>query len=183
MKYSGKIIRLCCVGIPLLMSSIVTSAEVIDKIVAILDNELILLSEIREQVERPVVAVFANIQPLVDPEEEALAYIVEQRLLRREIQYLAFPKEKEFGESLAIDYIVTAYKHGSVEEFKRQLQAQGVTEADLEKELTLYMKGIDYIRRKYRFNTDINDPDVVLNLFRQWLNDLHAKATLQKLSS
>lgn len=183
MKYSGKIICLCCVGIVLLVSSIVTSAEVIDKIVAILDNELILLSEIREQVERPVVAVFANIQNLVDPEQDALPYIVEQRLLRREIQYLAFPKEQEFVESLAIDYIVTAYKHNTVEEFKRQLEAQGVTAVDLEKELTLYMKGIDYIRRKYRFNTDIDDPDVVLNLFQKWLKDLKAKAKLQKLSS
>jgi hypothetical protein len=43
------------------------------------------------------------------------------------------------------------------------------------------MKGLDYIRRKYRFNADVDDPDVVLKLFQQWLDELHAKAEVQTL--
>ncbi len=180
MRNAAKILTFCWIGASLFLISLATHAEVIDKIVAILDGELILLSEIREQAEKPVVQVLANLNTPDVLEEQALSYLIERHLLKQEIHYLAFPKEKAFTKSLAIDYIIITYRHGSLAKFETLVQANNISEAALEEELTLYMKGVDYIRRKYRFNTDIEQPDVVLNLFQQWLKDLKAKARIQR---
>lgn len=179
MKNLIVIVCVYCLAIGFLFSSSTTPAEVIDKIVAILDEELIFLSEIRECTEKPVVKVLANLQNSPNIEQDALQYMIERRLLQQDIQYLAFPKERDLTMSLALQYIINTYHKGDEQGFKQQLQAQAITDAELEEELTLYMKGIDYIRRKYRFNADIDTPDVVSNLFQQWLKELKAKAKIQ----
>ena len=156
-------------------------AEVIDKIVAVLDDELILLSEVREYMEKPVVRILANLANSTNIEQDALQYIIEHRLLLREIQYLAFPKEKELAMALATQYIIDTYYNKDTQDFEQQLQTEGITDTELEEELTLYMKGVDYIRRKYRFNADIDAPDVVLNLLQAWFKDLKVRTKIQTL--
>ncbi len=181
MRNAAKIIGFCLIGIGVSLIHSSPHAEVIDKIVAILDGELILLSEIREHMEKPVVQLIVNLTPADNFEEEALAYLLERHLLRQEIQYLAFPKEKDLTRSLAIDYIILTYNHEGLDQFYERMRANGISEAELEEELTLYMKGVDYIRRKFRFNADIDQPDVVLHLFQNWLKDLKAKTRIEKL--
>ncbi len=159
-------------------------AEVIDKLAALLDDELILLSEIREDTEKPVARILANLDNSSNIDQDSLDYVIERRLLLREIQYLAIPKEKDVVMSLATQYIMNRYHKQNTQNFEQQLKAQGITPAELEDELMLYIKGMDYIRRKYRFNafnTDISDPVVVLNLFQEWLETLKAKASIQVL--
>ncbi len=154
------------------------AAEVIDKILAFLDDELILLSEVRECAAKPVTRIVANLDQSSDEERDALDYLIEQRLLQREISYLAFPRERERIMSLVMEYLSSAYYDGNRQSLEQQLQQQGFSGAVLEQELELYMKGMDYIRRKYRFNADSNDPEVALHLFQQWMNDLKAKAEI-----
>ena len=154
-------------------------AEIIDKIVAILDEELILLSELRECISKPVVKVVANLDGSVNIEQDALRYMIERRLLLREVQYLAFPDEKDLVKSLATQYIINMYYHKDAPAFAAKVQTQGIADAELAQELTLYMKGIDYIRRKSRFNADIDNPEVVLDLFQKWMKDLQARAKIQ----
>ena len=154
-------------------------AEIIDKIVAILDDELILLSEIRECIEKPSVQLIANLGTSSDREQDALQYMIERRLLQKEIQYLATPKDREPILSVAKRYLINTYYDENTQAFDQQIQVRGMTEANLEEELELYIKGVDYIRRKYRFNADIDDPDVVLNLFHKWLKELKVKAKIQ----
>jgi len=156
-------------------------AEIIDKIVAILDDELILLSEVQKHIRKPVVKAVVNLDPSIDMQQAALRYMLERHLLLREIQYLAFPRERELLRSLATQYIIDTYHNKDVQAFAEKVQAQGITEAEIEQELTLYMKGVDYIRRKHRFTEDIDDPDIVLELFREWVADLQAQAKIQTL--
>jgi hypothetical protein len=172
------IVWIVCEGIGFCLQDTPVRAEIVDKIVAMLDDELILLSEARECIKNPVARVIANLDASSDIEQDALRYLIEQRLLRREIQYLAFPKETELVRSWATTYIITTYHNKDAQTFAEKVHAQGITDAELEQELTLYMKGIDYIRRKYRFNVDITNPDVVLNLFQQWMKDLQAQAQI-----
>ena len=181
MRNAAKILRVYWFGIALSLISLTSHGEVIDKIVAILDDELILLSEIREQTEQPVVQVIANLATSEGHEEHALDYLIEKRLLQREIHFLAFPKETELTKTLALDYLAMAYNHGSSEKLQEELHAHNISETALEKELTLYMKGVDYIRRKYRFNAEIDQPEVVLNLFQHWITALKTKARIQRL--
>jgi hypothetical protein len=163
----------CC------LQNTLAHAEVVDKIVAILDEELILLSKVRECLNNPAARMLANFDASSDQEQAALHYLIEQQLLRREIQYLAFPKEKEVVKSLATTYIINTYYHKDAQAFAEKVRTQGVPDEALEQELLLSMKGIDYIRRKYRFNADIDKPDIVLNLFQQWVKDLQARAKIQ----
>ena len=157
------------------------SAEVIDKIVAILGGDLILLSEIREQTNKPVVRLLANLQESPTLEQDALPYLVERRILQREIDYLAAPKERDLMQSLALRYLADTYTHTTADELLAALTQRDISQADIEEELLLYMKGMDYIRRKYRFSDDIESPDVVMKLFRQWIDDLKSKMSLQML--
>ncbi|MCP4405715.1 MAG: hypothetical protein GY801_51485 [bacterium] len=178
-----KLLSCCSLILVLLFTSMSAGAELIEKIVAILDGELILLSEIREELKDPVAQTLANLALDSTLEEEALPYVIERKLLQREIQYLSAPKEKELAKLLALQYISTNYKHNSPEELRQKLDERGISDEALEQELLLYMKGVDYIRRKFRFNTDIDKPDLVLNLLQKWLKDLKAKAKIQMLDS
>lgn len=159
----------------------VARAEVIDKIVAILNDEIILLSELHEVMENPAVNVLVHLDSANSKVQDVLQYVIERQLLAREIQYLATPKDLETVKSLAIQYIVNTYYQQQRQVFDQQLAASGISEAQLNDELLLYMKGVDYIRRKYRFNANIDDQDVVMNLFQQWAKELKTKAQVQIL--
>lgn len=181
MKSFVVIFCLCCGGISFCFQGTPVQAEVVDKIVAILDEELILLSEVRECIGKPVVRVIANLDATGDVEQDVLRYMIERQLLLRRIQYLAFPKEKELVQTLATQYIINTYHNKDAQAFAEKVQTQGITEIEIEQELTLYMKGVDYIRRKHRFTEDIDNPDVVLELFRKWVKELQTQAKIQTL--
>ena len=175
MKRVMMILFVCCAGIGLSSGA---EAEVIDKILAVLDEELILLSEVREFAAKPVNQIVANLEHSSDVDRDALDYLIEQRLLQREIKYLAFPKEPERVLSVVMEYMSATYHDGDIQSLTRQLQQRGIPQTALETALELYMKGVDYIRRKYRFNADSNDPEVVLNLFQQLVRELRTKADI-----
>ncbi len=176
-----KHIAACCVLCCLLIVSMPDGlhAEVIDKIIAIFDQELILLSEIREQIARPATLIVANVPNSSQPEHDALPYILERRLLKREIQYLASPKEPTRMQELALTYLAIKYQHGTADDLRKKLEHAGISSASVEEELLLYMKGMDYIRRKHRFNDDIESPQVVIELFNTWMNELNAGTKFQ----
>ena len=175
----------CAAAALLIMASLcaplTARAEVIDKIVAILGRDLLLLSEIREQTNKPVVRLFANLRDSPTLEQDALPYLVERRILRQEIEYLAEPKERDLMLTLAFQYLADAYHQGNADDLRARLTQQAVPQADIEAELLLYMKGMDYIRRKYRFSEDIESPETVRRLFRAWIDDLKQKTALQIL--
>lgn len=171
----------CMIGAAFLLTGLTIRAEVIEKIVAILDNELILLSELHEVMENPAVNVLVNLNGTTTNIQEVRQYIIERRILEREIQYLATPKALEPVKTLALHYIVNTYYQQQQQSFEQQLAASDLSEPQLNDELMLYMKGFDYIRRKYRFNANIDDQKIVMNLFQQWVNELKTKAQIQLL--
>jgi hypothetical protein len=181
MKKLGVIMAcLSCLGLGAISFGVPVRAEVIDKIVAILGEAVILLSEVREHARMPVVQAVAAIGD-ANNIEPTLRYMIERQLLIQEIQYLAFPREKEVIRSLVLRYIINTYHQQDKQAFEERVRASGVTEAELDQELAVYMKGIDYIRRKYRFSEDVENPDVVLKLFQTWLEELQNKTDRQIL--
>ncbi|PID59102.1 hypothetical protein CSB45_01465 [candidate division KSB3 bacterium] len=167
----------------LLLASLTAEAELIEKIVAILDGELILLSDIQQELENPVAQVLADFDENSLQEEDVLTYVIERKLLQQEIQYLAAPKEKTLTKTIVLEYISKTFGHRTLEDLQQKLLTHRISDRDLEEELRLYMKGINYIRRKFRFKADIDNPDIVLKLFQKWLEDLKAKATIQVLDT
>lgn len=175
------IICLACISWYYCWSTGFVQAEVVDKIVVILDAELVLLSEVREHASKATARAVANLLEAETLEESTLHYIIERRLLNREVQYLAVPREQESLKALAIRYLVKIYHQQDAQAFSNIIQEFGVTDDELEQEVALYVKGIDYIRRKYRFSKNVEDADVVLKLFENWLNELKTQATIQIL--
>jgi hypothetical protein len=176
------IILLCLAGVAFSLwnTSEMGMAEVIDKIAAIVDENLILLSELREYAAMPVVSLVANLDASEDVEQATLAYIVERRLLMREVQYLAVPREDDVLNLLARQYIATRY-HRDLQSFAEKFEVSGISEVELAQELTVYMQGMDYIRRRYRFTEEVENPEIILNLFQTWVDALRAQATVNVL--
>jgi hypothetical protein len=158
-----------------------TEAELLDRIVAVLHEDVILLSEVREQTVQPAARAVANLRSGPTLEDETLRYMIERRLVAREVQYLAAPRDTDGARALAIRYVVAAYHSQDQPAFAQALQTAAVTDEALDEELLLYMKGVDYIRRRYRFSEDIDDADTVFRLFTEWLAELHAQAVIQFL--
>ncbi len=177
----SRIVKLCflAIGIMCCWTAASVNSEIVDQIVAILNEDLILLSDIREQAIRPAARAVANLESEATLQDDTLHYLVERQLLAHEVQYLAVPRDIERTKELAIRYVAATYYRQESQAFFRAVQTTGITDAELEEELMLYMKGIDYIRRKYRFNEDVDDDDRVFALFTNWLNELRDQATLQ----
>lgn len=156
-------------------------AEVVDRIVAILNDDLILLSEVHEQAALPVARALATLDDDAAAEDEMLRYLVERRLLADEVRYLAVPRESDITRDLARRYIIETVYAGDAAAFEERLQRAGVSQSALDQELVLYQKGLDYIRRKNRFREDVDDADRVLTLFSNWLKALKQEAELHIL--
>ncbi|MBD3307133.1 hypothetical protein GF339_11965 [candidate division KSB3 bacterium] len=181
MKNLIVLLALCCT-LQVAGNSPPAWAEVIDKIAAVLDEDLVFLSELREEAESPVVKLLLNLDTTQNTtEDRVLPYVIERHLLLQAIQYLAPPKNQDLTMSLALRYLSNTYHDTEAPELEQQLEAAGISESALETEIMPYLKGIDYIRRKYRFTADIDAPEVVLNLFQQWINDLKAQTDIRTL--
>lgn len=158
------------------------SAEVIDQIAAIVNADLILLSEVREASRQPAIQVIAHVNVTNNLAlQQTVRYLIERQLLTQEIQALAMPREQAFGRSVALRYIITTYYGDNAAAFAEQLRIHHLTEIDLDQELAAHIKGIDYIRRKYRFSDDVDKPDLVLERFREWVAELQAQVNPQIL--
>lgn len=176
-------LTICVIGVYIWVfwATVPVCADIIDQIVAILNDDLILLSEIREHTMNPASRAVANLQQPSTLEEKTLQYMIERQLLTREVQYLAVSPETATLKTLALRYIIKHYYQQDAQAFSDVVQATGVTDAELEQELALYMKGMDYIRRKYRFSENVDDPETVVALFEQWIDELQAQASIQIL--
>jgi hypothetical protein len=169
----------CVIGVCAGWLATPVCADIIDQIVAILDDELILLSEVREHAMNPASRAVANLQQTPALEEKTLQYMIERQLLTREVQYLAASREIATLKTLALQYIIKRYYQQDAQAFSDVVQATGISDAELEQEIALYMKGMDYIRRKHRFSENIDDPETVVALFEDWIDELQTQATIQ----
>lgn len=165
----------------LLFTGVSSHAEVVDKIVAILGDDVILLSEVQEFAAAPVVRILANLEAADNTERGALHYLLERQLLQREIQTLAISQDTDFLKAIALQYLSTTYHQHHRDVLVEKLRVQNIPESALDQELLTYLKGVDYIRRKYRFREDITDPEIILTRFREWIADLQAQADIHFL--
>jgi hypothetical protein len=175
------VLTACVIGVCAGWLAVPVGADIIDQIVAILDGDLILLSEVREHAMNPAGRAVANLQQTSALEEKTLQYMIERQLLTREVQYLAVSREISMLKALALQYTIKRYHQQDAQAFSNVVQAAGITDVELEQEMALYMKGMDYIRRKHRFSENIDDPETVVALFEDWINELQTQASIQIL--
>ena len=112
--------------------------EVLDRIVAVVDDQIILLSELKENVRLEMfkrkLSPEQNQEQAKALEREILdGMIADQILLVRAKEDSVLVKQKEIDEVLQKQLTRIREQVGSEEEYQRQLEASGVTERDLKK--------------------------------------------------
>ncbi|HWP48729.1 MAG TPA: hypothetical protein VNM22_16355 [Candidatus Limnocylindrales bacterium] len=156
----------------------------VDKIVAIVQNtDIITWSELREAANSKSLGFLLDLQGTPD-EKKVLEYLIENRLILHEIGYLSHRNVEPIELEVALRWIIKAYiqpGHSLLtrEEFQKALEEKGISTQELKQLLEPQLRGIEYIRRKNRFTADIQDPEKVLELFENWIEELKKQGEIQ----
>ena len=143
-------------------STLLTSsprAEVIDRISVTLDTQLITESEVAREIR---LSAFLNGDPLdfsPDARRKAAGRLVEQKLIRREIElgrYLEPGKE----EVVAMLVQIQTQRFRSPEDYRQALQTYGVAEGDLNAHLLWQLTLLRFIEARFRPGVQVSDEQV-----------------------
>ncbi len=144
------------------LSTLLTSssrAEVIDRIAVTLDNQIITESEVARELR---LSAFLNGGPLdfsPDARRKAAGRLVEQKLIRREIElgrYLAPGKDEVAAMLLQIQ----SQRFRDPEDYRQALQKYGVSEGDLNAHLLWQLSLLRFIDARFRPGVQVSDEEV-----------------------
>lgn len=130
-----------------------SGAELVDRIVAIIDQEVITLSEAEaaERIGRLRLADPLSLREVVDR-------LIERRLVAREVA--RFSPEPVPDSQLEAALLDVRESFASVSAFESALEAYGLSEADLEEELREQLEVTRYLDKRFRALTYVSDAEV-----------------------
>ena len=146
----------------IVFSTLLTSsprAEVIDRIAVTLDIQIITESEVAREIR---LSAFLNGDPLdfsPDARRKAAGRLVEQKLIRREIElgrYLEPGKE----EVVPMLVQIQTQRFRSPEDYRQALQTYGVAEGDLNAHLLWQLTLLRFIDARFRPGVQVSDEQV-----------------------
>jgi hypothetical protein len=152
--------------------SILLPAEIIDRIVITAGNQVITQSQVDDEVR---VTAFLNREKLdlgVDPRKQAADRLIEQALIKREmdLSHYPLPELSDAGESL--QSIKAMYSSDA--EFKQALEGYGISPDELTRRLWWQLTLLRFI--DYRFRPGIQIPPAdVQAYYRQQLSEWEQK--------
>jgi hypothetical protein len=161
-----------CILLPLLLA--VASAEIIDRIVITVANQVITQSQIDDELR---VTAFLNrdkVDLTADARKQAAGRLIEQALIRREmdLSHYPLPELSDAGESL---HSLKAM-YSSETDFQNALQGSSVTVDDLTRRLWWQLTLLRFI--DYRFRPGIQIPAAdVQAYYRQQVSEWEQKGT------
>jgi hypothetical protein len=135
------------------------SQQVADRVIARIENEIILLSDLR---------TLSSYQVLVEGKSESdnqvLERLIDQWIVRTEADASRFPhpSETEVGRSLE----VLRKSYGSDENFEKRLQQCGLSKEELTAELSLQLYLSNYLESRFRPMVHV-DPNAVLEFYEK----------------
>jgi hypothetical protein len=144
------------------LSTLLTSssrAEVIDRIAVTLDNQIITESEVAREIRLSALLNGAPLDFSPDARRKAAGRLVEQKLIRREIElgrYLAPGKDEVAAMLLQIQ----SQRFQSPEDYRQALQKYGVSESDLNAHLLWQLSLLRFIDARFRPGVQVSDEEV-----------------------
>jgi len=134
------------------------TATVVDRIAVVVGNQVITETEVQREV--ALTAFFNGEKPVYDPEamRKAADRLVEQRLVRREMEMGNYPSATEEQKSQLL--AETAKKFGDISGLERQLASSGLTLADLEQTLAWQLSLVHFIDLRFRPAIQVTAEDV-----------------------
>lgn len=127
--------------------------EVIDRIVARVDTEIILLSDVRE---------LARYQLFVDGQSESdqqiLDRLVDQWIVRNEAKAALFPQPADEEVQRSLERLKRSFS--SPEEFETRKKQSGLTDQDVDHMLRSQLYLSNYLDSRFRASIQIDDKDI-----------------------
>ena len=144
------------------LSTLLTSsprAEVIDRIAVALDNQIITESEVAREIR---LSALLNGDPLdfsAEARKKAADRLVEQKLIRREIELGRYPEPSKDDVAAMLQQIQTQ-RFPVSEDYHRALEKYGVSEEDLNAHLLWQLTLLRFIDARFRPGVQVSDEEI-----------------------
>jgi len=137
----------------LLAVTIAAGQEVIDRIVARVDNDIILLSDVR---------ALAKYQTFVDgkaePDSEILERLIDQYIVHNEAKAALFPQPSDEDVKRSLERLKRSFS--SPEEFEERKKQTGLTDEDIDRMLRAQLYLSNYLDSRFRASIQVDDQDI-----------------------
>ncbi len=149
----GFIVGICCLVLALAASSSVRGQEVVDRIVARVENDIILLSDVCE---------LKEYQELVNGKSESESAIVDrlidQWIVRSEAELSRFPQPKDEEIDREVSRVVKSFS--SAEEYEARKKQSGLNDAEVRRIVTAQLYLDNYLDSRFRPSVQIDEKAV-----------------------
>jgi hypothetical protein len=146
----GRIAGTCAVFFVLIIGSLLRAQEVVDRIVARVENDIILQSDIRE---------LKEYQRMVDGKSESddaiLDRLIDQWIVRSEAELSQFPVPKETEIDQGVSRVVKSF--ASPEEYEARKEQSGLSDAEVRKIVAAQLYLSDYLDSRFRPSAQIDE--------------------------
>jgi len=137
----------------LLLGGLAVAQEVIDRIVARVDTDIILLSDIR---------ALARYQVFVDgraePDSEILDRLIDQWIVRNEAKAALFPQPSDEDVQRSLERLKRSFS--SPEEYEERKKLSGLTDEDVNRMLRAQQYLSNYLDSRFRASIQIDEKDI-----------------------
>ena len=137
----------------LLAVTIAASQDVIDRIVAHVDNDIVLLSDVR---------ALEKYQTFVDgkaePDSEILERLIDQYIVRNEAKAALFPQPSDEDVKRSLERLKRSFS--SPEEFEERKKQTGLTDEDIDRMLRAQLYLSNYLDSRFRASIQIDEKDI-----------------------
>jgi hypothetical protein len=149
----GSIFGCCLLLFVLATTSFLRAQEVVDRIVARVENDIILLSDVRE---------LKEYQELLDGKSESESALVDrlidQWIVRSEAELSRFPEPKSEEIDREVARVVKSF--ASVEEYEARKKQSGLSDAEVRKIVTAKLYLNSYLDSRFRPSVQIDEKAV-----------------------
>ncbi len=146
----GRIAGTCAVFFVLITGSLLRAQEVVDRIVARVENDIILQSDIRE---------LKEYQQMVDDKSESdsaiLDRLIDQWIVRSEAELSQFPAPKEPEIDQGVSRVVKSF--ASPKEYEARKKQSGLSDAEVRKIVAAQLYLSDYLDSRFRPSAQIDE--------------------------
>jgi hypothetical protein len=149
----GTQIRVAVICLMAMLAMHAAAQEVVDRIAARVDTDIILLSDVRD---------LARYQSFLDEkpksDAEILDLLIDQWVVRNEAKAALFPQPSDEEVQRSIDRLKRTFS--SPEEYEKREQQAGLTDADVFRMQRLQLYLTNYLDSRFRASIEVDDKDI-----------------------
>jgi parvulin-like peptidyl-prolyl isomerase len=144
--------RMAIAGL-LVLAAVTSAQEIIDRIAARVDTDIILLSDVRALARYQLFA-----DGKAESDEQILDRLIDQWMVRNEAKAALFPQPSDDDVKRSLERLKRSFS--SPEEFEERKKQSGLTEEDIERMLRSQLYLSNYLDSRFRASIQIAEPDI-----------------------